>query len=243
VFRNRERTIREQKILGEGDAELFAEGGAPCVVAFHGFGGTAAEIRPLLDAIVAAGFAVDAARRRARAAAEKYGRFVLLGFSLGSLVAMEVASEHPAGLAGLAALSNALRLRMYSSAPLAAWTRMGWKMPDVYLLKPRAGDLVDPAAMGTLVTYDRHPLRAALRVYDAGVRVRGLVSRVECPALVLHGRRDIVCSWKNATWLAEHIGSRDVSVRIFEKSAHVIACDGERDEVAREVVGWLRRLG
>jgi carboxylesterase len=267
VFRNRERTVREQKMLGEGDAELFADGRSPCVVAFHGFGGTAAEIRPLLDAIAAAGFAVDAAllpghgtrpeelqdatyeswvdaaRLRARAAAEKYGRFVLLGFSLGSLVAMEVASEHPGGLAGLVAASNALTLRMHSAAPLAAWTRLGWKMPDVYLLKPRAGDLVDPAAMGTLVTYDRHPLRAALRVYHAGVRVRGLVSRVECPTLVLHGRRDIVCSWKNATWLAEHIGSRDVGVRIFEKSAHVIACDGERDEVAREVVGWLRRLG
>jgi carboxylesterase len=266
LFRNRERTIRDQRILGEGDAELFAEGRAPCVVAFHGFGGTAAEIRPLLAAIAAAGYAVDAAllpghgtraeelqdssyevwldaaRRRALAAADKHGRVVLLGFSLGSLVAMEIASEHPSWLVGLVALGNALTLRLHSAVPLGVWTRLGWKMPDVYLLKPRAGDLVDPAAMGTLVTYDRHPLRAALHVFQAGTRVRALVPRIECPTLVLHGRRDLVCSWKNATWLAEHIGTRDVSVRIFEKSAHVVACDGEREEVAREVVTWLGRV-
>ena len=94
-----------------------------------------------------------------------------------------------------------------------------------------------------LVTYDRHPLRAALEVYRAGPRVRAVVPRIACPTLILHGKRDRVCSWKNATWLAAHVGARDVGVRIFEKSAHVLACDGERDEVAREVVVFVGRLG
>jgi carboxylesterase len=72
--------------------------------------------------------------------------------------------------------------------------------------------------------------------------VRAAVGRITCPALILHGRRDHVCSWRNARWLAEHIGSRDVSVRIFERSAHVLACDGERAEVAREVVAFVKRV-
>jgi esterase/lipase len=126
--------------------------------------------------------------------------------------------------------------------PLALWHRTGRPLPDVYLLKPLAGDLVDPTAMGSLVTYDRHPVRAALEVYLAGERVRERVGRIECPTLVLHGRRDRVCPWKNAVWLAEHVGARDVSVRLFEKSAHVLAWDGERDEVAGEVVRFLARM-
>jgi esterase/lipase len=84
--------------------------------------------------------------------------------------------------------------------------------------------------MDRLVSYDRHPLRAG-------------VGLIDCPTLILHGRRDNVCSWTNALWLADRIGTRDVSVRIFENSAHVLACDGERAEVAREVVTFLARTG
>lgn len=267
MFRNRERTAREQKMLGVGELEFFASGRAPCVVALHGFGGTAAELRPVLDAVAAAGYAVDAAllaghgkrvedlqdatfetwvegaRARVREAQRAHGRFVLFGFSLGSLVAMQLASEAPEGLAGLVALGNALTLRGATSIPLGLWHRVGGVMPDVYMLKPQAGDLVDRRAMGSLVTYDRHPLRAALEVYRAGARVRRVVPGIRCPTLVLHGRRDLVCSWRNALWLAEHVGTRDVSVRIFERSAHVIACDGERDAVGREVVAFVKRVG
>jgi carboxylesterase len=106
----------------------------------------------------------------------------------------------------------------------------------------RAADLVDQAAQDSVLTYDRHPLRAALEVYRGGARVREVVGRIACPTLILHGRRDLVCSWRNATWLAARIASRDVTVRVFEKSAHVLACDGERDEVAREVAAFLARL-
>jgi carboxylesterase len=253
-------------MMGTGERELFADGEAPCVVAFHGFGGTAAEIRPLLDSIAGTGYAVDAAllaghgtrvealqaatfdawlagaRSRMRLAHERYGRFVLLGFSMGSLVAMELASEQPPGLAGLVVLGCALTLTAPMSVPFGVWQRLHLPLPDAYLLKPLAGDAVDPAALDLLVTYDRHPIRAAYEVYRAGPRVRALVPRITCPTLVLHGRQDHVCSWKNATWLAEHLGSHDVDVRIFERSAHVVACDAERGEVARETLRWLGRL-
>jgi carboxylesterase len=268
-FRNRSQTVREQRmlgILGEGDRERFAAGRGPCVVAMHGFGGTAAELAPLLDRVAQDGYALDAAllpghgtaveqlqdatfdgwvaavRARSEAAAGRQGRVVLLGFSLGSLVAMQIASEKPPWLAGLVALGNAVTLKPHTSVPLGLWRLTGRPMPDMYLLKPRAGDLVDQSVQDALFTYDRHPIRAALEVYLAGPRVREVVRDIACPTLILHGKRDGVCSWRNATWLAEHIGSRDVTVRIFERSAHVLCCDAERDEVGREVAAFLGRL-
>jgi carboxylesterase len=269
MIETRRRTLVTQKMLGHGPRELFAAGRAPCVVALHGFTGTAAELRPVLAAVRDAGFAVDGAlmpghgtlpvdlqpmtfddwvddaRRRTRAAIEAYGRVVLLGFSLGSLVAMQVASEDRrgdgSGVAGLVVLGNALTLGSASRWPLGLWARSGRPMPDIYLLKPRPGNLVDPACSDELVTYDRHPLRAALEVYRAGLRVRGVVGRIVCPTLVLHGRQDAVCPWSNAAWLAAHIGARDTSVRVFDRSAHVLAWDGERDAVASEVVSFLGR--
>jgi carboxylesterase len=274
MIHSRKRTLREQRMLGAGELEFFAAGKAPCVVAMHGFGGTAAELRPLLDRVSAAGFAVDAAllpghggrvedlqalsyaawvdasRARLGAALATYGSAVLLGFSLGSLVATELAGERGEldvslprkGIVGLVVLGSAITLAPHTSVPLGVLHALGVPLPDAYLLKPRAGDLADSTAMGSLVTYDRHPIRAAMEVYLAGRRVRGLAGRVTCPTLVLHGRRDMVCSWRNATWLAAHVGTRDVSVRIFERSAHVIACDHEREEVAAEVIAFLQRL-
>jgi carboxylesterase len=269
VFASRAQTVADQAMLGRGETEMFASGRAPAVVAFHGFGGTVAEIRPVLDAVVAAGYAVDAAllpghgsrvealqdltfddwlvasRARTVAALKQHGSAILLGFSLGSLLALEIASEGLAGVAGVVLLGNALTLAPHSSVPLGLVDRLGIALPDAYLLKPRSGDLVDPRAMGDLLGYDRHPLRSSLEVYRAGRRVKQLVGRVACPALVLHGKRDRVCPWQNATWLAEHLrqGScPDVSLRLYEKSAHVLACDGERDAVASEVVAFVKRL-
>jgi carboxylesterase len=266
MFRSREQTLREQKMHGHGPRELFADGRAPALVAFHGFGGTAAELLPTLRAVASAGFAVDAAvlpghgtratdlqdqtfetwlagaRARATAAAAKHGRVVLLGFSMGSLLALQLASERPAWLVGLAALGNAVTVRPHTSVPLGLWNRSGRPMPDAYFLKPFAADMVDPALMDTVVTYDRHPLRAALEVYRAGERVRPVVGRVDCPTLILHGKRDQVCHWKNAPWLAGHVGTRDVTVRLFEQCGHVLACDREREEVAAEVVRFMKRF-
>jgi carboxylesterase len=253
-------------MLGAGELEFFSPGKAPCVVAFHGFGGTASELRPLLDRVAQAGFAVNAAllpghggrvedlqattfeewvaagRAALRAAVAEHGRAALLGFSMGSLVAMQLAAERPEGLAGLVVLGNALTLTAPTSVPLGLLLAARVPLPDIYVVKPRPGDLTDKAAMGALLTYDRHPVRGAMEVYRAGSRVRGVVGRVTCPTLVLHGRRDSVCPWRNATWLADHLGTRDVTIRIFERSAHVVACDLERDEVAAETAAFLRRL-
>jgi carboxylesterase len=98
--------------------------------------------------------------------------------------------------------------------------------------------------MDHIFTYDRHPLRAAVEVARAGevLRKSGAVSRVSCPALVLHGRHDHVCSYENANFLARRLGSKNVTLRVFEKSAHVLAWDAERDAVCTEVVAFVGKL-
>jgi carboxylesterase len=266
MIQGRRRTVAAQRMLGHGPMEMFSEGRAPCIVALHGFTGTASELRPVLTAASAAGYAVDAAllpghgtgaehlqdltfddwlaasRRRVRDAIAAHGRVVLLGYSLGSLLAMQIASEQPVGLAGLFVMSNALTLGASSRVPLGLWARSGRPMPDLYLVKPRPGDLVDRSHEDQIVTYDRHPLRAALEVYRAGARVREVVGRITCPTLIQHGRRDAVCPWRHAMELAPLLGTRDVTVAVYERSAHVLAWDGEREAVTDEILARLAAL-
>jgi carboxylesterase len=266
ALHSRARTIATQRMLGTGDRDFFAPGAAPCVVAFHGFGGTMADVRPLLEPLARAGYAVEGAllpghgtrvedlqdrtfddwvaagRARLDAALATYGRVVAFGFSLGSLVAMQLASERPRGLGALVVASAALRLHPLAALPLAIVRALRVPLPDAYLVKRRAAELVDPAAMGEIVCYDRNPLRAAQQVYLGGLRTRVVVSAIECPTLVVHGRHDRVCPWRSARWLARRIGASDVSLRIFERSAHVLGCDGERRAVADAILRFVQRV-
>jgi carboxylesterase len=260
----RAHTERYGKSVGTDDGAAFVKAGrAPCVVAFHGFTGTTSELRPTLDELALRGFAVRAPllpghgshpselqdvtfdllvaemERELHAARDEHGHVVLAGFSLGSLVAMELAARRPAGLCGLVLLGNALALTPPVNAALGFVDRRGWKLPDWYLLKLWSSDVRDPAQRKRVKAYDRDPLRAALEVYRAGVRVRERLGLVECPTLVLHGARDRVCPASNVTLVSEALGTRNVRTRIYAKSGHLIAADHDRLEVADTVASFV----
>lgn len=258
----RSHTKRRGRLVGTDDGGAIArEGRSPRFVAFHGFTGTTSEIRPLVDAVSAKGFAVRAPLlaghgsnacelqdatfdRWVDAAAEELPSepFVLCGFSLGSLVALELASRRPAGLRGLVVLGNALCLTSPVSATLGFVDKRGWQLPDWYLLKLWGSDMRDPEMKKRVVAYDRDPLRAALEVYRGGRRVESKLASIVCPTLILHGAKDRVCPASNAKLVASKLGSIDVTTRIFPKSGHLVAADMEREDVAAEVLRFIERI-
>ena len=260
----RAHTDKHGHVRGEEDgAPVRRHGAAPCVVAFHGFTGTTAEIRPMLDALSTGGFAVRAPlltghgthpgklqdvtfdelvadmEKELDAARAEHEHVVIAGFSLGSLVAIELAARRPRGLLGLVLLGNALTLSPLVSAGLGLIDRRGWELPDWYLLKLWSADVRDPVQQKRITGYDRDPLRAALEVYRGGMRARARLAEIDCPTLVLHGARDRVCPSSNVALAARSLGSRDVRTRIYAKSAHLVAADHDRREVADAVTSFV----
>lgn len=263
----RRHTERYGCLVGTDVAAPFLTAGrAPCFVAFHGFTGSTSEIRPLLERVADRGYAVqapllpghgshpgklqdatfddwvDAMRREVVAAQARHERFVLCGFSLGSLVALELASEIPSGLLGIVLLGNAVTLTAPVRAALGFVDKKSWTLPDWYLLKLWSSDIRDPEQKKRIAAYDRDPLRAALEVYRAGRRVEPRLPLIKVPALVLHGGKDRVCPPGNMHLVAKSLGSTDVVTKLFPKSGHLVAADLERDEVASEVVRFLDRV-
>lgn len=263
----RAHTERSGKLVGSGDGKAFVrDGRGPCVVAFHGFGGTTTEIRPMLDVLAARGFAVRAPlltghgsqpaqlqdvtfedivsemQCEVDAARAQHEHVVIAGFSLGSLVAIELAARRPTGLRGLVLLGNALTLAAPVSAALALVDRRGWKVPDWYLLRVWPSDVRDPAQVDGLVAYDRNPLRAALEVYRAGVQVRARLASIECPALILHGAKDRVCPASNVALASDGLGSREKRTRIYARSGHLVAADHDRADVADAVASFVSSI-
>ncbi|HEY8079556.1 MAG TPA: alpha/beta fold hydrolase [Labilithrix sp.] len=255
------------RLRGTDDGSaIVREGRSPCFVAFHGFTGTTSEIRPVVDAVAARGYAVrapllpghgetpdrlqnttfsewtDAMQRELDAAIARHENVVLCGFSLGSLVAIELAARRPRGLLGLVLLGNALTLAPYVSGPLGFWHRRGWKLGDWYFLKLWSADLADREQRERISAYDRDPIRAAMEVYRAGLHCKDRLRHVDVPVLVLHGARDKVCPVANVEHARRALGSREIRTKIFPKSAHMLAADLERDEVSACVASWVAEM-
>lgn len=256
----RRHTERFGRLVGTDSGAPFVHAGrAPCVLAIHGFTGTTSELRPLLLRLAERGYAVhapllpghgstpadlqaatwedwvEAMRRELAAARRRHERVVLCGFSLGSLVALELAATDPEGLVGLVLLGNAIRLTAPVRGVLGFVDRRSWRLPDWYLLKAWSADVRDPEQRTRILAYDRDPLRAALEVYRAGRRVEPRLPLVRTPALVIHGQKDRVCPVSNAAYVAERLGSPRVTTRILPASGHLVAADVERESVAEEV--------
>ena len=263
----RAHTDRTGKIVGSDDGKAFVrDGRSPCVVAFHGFTGTTSEIRPMLDVLAERGFAVRAPlltghgshpaklqdvtfdelvsemQQELDAALAHHEHVVVAGFSLGSLVAMELAARRPTGLLGLVLLGNALTLSPIMSVPLGLADRAGWKLGDWYFLKLWNADLAEREQRARVSAYDRDPIRAALEVYRAGVRCRQRLAAIDVPALVIHGGRDKVCPASNLELARRGLGSRAVRTKLFPRSAHMVAADVDRAEVAACVASFVEEM-
>jgi alpha-beta hydrolase superfamily lysophospholipase len=180
--------------MGEGSpGAIDVQGGAPAVLAIHGFGGTPLEVElvvdvarelglrsraPLLpghgtdtDRLAQTGFrewfaAADAALSDLAPAGRPA---VVFGLSLGSLLAAHLTATRPSDVLALGMLANATRLTPLTTAwPLRIIERL--HVPDFGI--PKAGaDIEDPVARKTHLTYRLQRVHGAIDVMRTGERV------------------------------------------------------------------------
>lgn len=247
------------------DAAPFeSDGRAPACLLLHGFTGTPFEIRPLGEALVAAGFAVRAPllpghgttvddlmdRRRkewceasesAASNLAKDGPIVLVGLSLGALLALRIAALRPELVRGVVALAPALRLRAWSEWPLAALSKLR-AAPRIGIPKMGGSDIRDRAMRARNPSYRSQPLRGAVQLYRLARDVEGLLGRVSAPILCIHGARDHTVPPFATDEVLRGVASAERHRVILPESGHVLPLDVEREKVAREVVAFVERI-
>jgi len=252
-------------LQGTGDpSPVRVQGVEPALLAIHGFGGTPLEVRLVVEVAAALGLeayapllpghgtnARDLARTRyddwLRAAETAFDsvrgssrRVVVIGLSLGSLLAAELAVKHPDEVCALGMLANATRLT--SPFPALALRLVDrFHVPDFYV--PKAGpDIGDPEARATHQTYGLQPVRAAIEVLRAGERIEGLLGGIRAPAFIAHGARDMVCPVANAERVAQKLGSADKTVVILPRSHHIVTRDYDREILRRALMDFVGRV-
>lgn len=251
-------------LMGEGVADaLSAAGRAPTVLAFHGFTGTPQEVALVVDVAQELGLAAEApllpghGRRVAElarttfadwlAAAEAHydraaarGPVVVAGLSMGALLALHLAKNHPESTLGVVALANAMWLgHPWPTLPLQLIGRL--RLPDFWMSKT-APDLGDSEQRAVHLTYNAQPIHAAISLLKAGQELSEQLHRVHSPTLLLHGALDAVAPVQNAFRVAVRLGTTDKRTVVFERSRHILTRDVERDAVRAELLAFIRRV-
>ncbi len=240
-------------------------GGPDAVLLLHGLTGSPYEVRPVADRLNAAGARcvgpvmpghggdpralaalpwpawVEGARRELHRL-DGSRRVLVVGCSMGALVACALAHDEPGRVAGIALLAPALRLA--GTARVAAFLGRRTALGRLCPLLPKLGgsDVRDPLQRAANPTMPAVPLAAVGELGELARHVDGLLPRVRAPALVVAGRRDHTVKLGGARRIAARIGSGPAQLVILDRSFHLVGIDVEREACADAVAAFFARL-
>ena len=234
-------------------------GGPHGALVLHGFTGSPVSMRPLAEALAAAGFAVEMPRlpghgtavedlaetgwddwlteaeRALGTVAERAasGKVVVVGLSMGGALTAALAQGHPE-LAGIVLIN----------APVAAPPELAAGIEEmlaggVEVIDSIGGDIADPDA--DEVSYESTPLRPLVTMLMAGQDVRERLPEIRQPTLIITSRQDHVVSPADSDVLAEHIAG-PVERLWLEKSFHVATLDYDRAELETATVAFATKV-
>lgn len=247
--------------LDPGSFELVGrDGGDDDVGALllHGFSGSPTEIRGLAEHIAARGVHVhapllpghglhhrdleravrgewlDTARTALEVLRRRHRKIVVIGQSMGGLLALSLAAEY-ADLAAVVALAPALAINR-----LAHLSRISAVLPRyIPKFEERSPDLVDVAQLQQVWSYSHTPLRAVREVLALARDVHLSLPRVTAPLLVVQGARDRTVRPVSSHRVIARAGSTTKELLWLEGSGHIVAVDADRERVWQKVGDFL----
>ena len=253
--------------LGVNTAEFFFPGNGVSVLLVHGLTGTPYEMRSLGERLAARGARVHGVRLAGHAEApealgqvgyenwyesvvqgfeelRQYGEpNVVVGLSMGAVLAARLAADQREAVAGLVMLAPAFFLPPATSIVLKAVRMLGGITDKLYLYNSMGSDIHDAGARGIHPRCALMPLNAPFKLLDLSALVRPRLAHITQPALVMHAKQDHTCPQrKNVNFVMKHLASAEKRAIELEESYHVITVDSEKDRVAHEVIEFVDRF-
>lgn len=239
-------------------AEPFSHQGGPVgVLVCHGFTGTPQSMRPLAEALAAAGFTVElplwpghgttvedmiatgwddwsaACESTYKELTSRCDRVVAAGLSMGGTLAAWLAANHPE-------LAGAILVNAAIEPPAPEFVETVKAMLEAAPTIDAIGnDVADPDV--TELAYDKTPLAPLLSLLGAQRELVPQLERITSPLLVFTSPQDHVVPPSSSDFLVERV-SGPVERVTLERSYHVATLDYDRDEIARRSVEFVRTV-
>lgn len=184
------------------------------------------------------------ARKALEEAEGEDGRAVIVGHSMGGLLALNLAAETPGKVRALVLAGAAIHL----ASPFTPGHFLGFLQPVLGRVF-KSWDMTPFYTDRKMLASDRNYRRAPMSSIDTMIELVSLTRKglgaVTAPTLVLQGRRDRRVSWKSAGMILNGISTPayEKSVRYFPETDHEMFRDCERDQVITSVMEYLASLG
>ena len=163
-------------------------------------------------------------------------RVVVMGLSMGGLVALHLAALRPERLAGVALVAPALRLNIAGARliPLLART-------DRHAAVDPRRAFAEASLAANSTNYLDAPIAAVHSLVQFGKLVERELPRVRVPLLILYPSRDRVVRPESARIIHERSGTPAAQKRLlaFERSGHEMLQDRQRDEVVAAIMTFI----
>ncbi len=250
-----------------GGESFFFRGGSTGVLCLHGFMASPAEIRWLGAHLAAQGYTVyaprlpghatdhhDMARQHWQdwytAAVDALGilrsqceQVFVVGHSMGGMLGLLLAAN--ARVDGIAALATPVQFnnRSMAAAYWAKWLRPYTDQTDRSALLQTIHD--EQTRRGEVVIGRvRHNLWSTAAVAElfalAGI-VRGCLSSVEVPLLLVYSKADVTVSLDSRDTILANVKTQVVEQHTLEHSDHILPQDSERETVFALVADFIHR--
>jgi carboxylesterase len=255
-----ERTSSDPSAVTADGAPFFFRGQTTGCLLLHGFSAAPQEMFFLGEQLHAAGHTVSGVRLAGHGTSlEDFARatrqdwyasavdglmelrahgtpLAVVGQSMGALLALQLAADHPDDVAAVALLAPAVRL----SRRWLHWIRPLVRLvagPQRFINKSRS-DIADPEARAQRRTYSRISLTAFSELLELQRAVRQVLPRVRQPVMIVHSCDDHTCSPASVDILKRSLAGK-VQTLILENSYHVVSVDKEKDRVAATVATFI----
>ena len=224
----------------------------------HGFTGTTQSMRPLGEALAAAGYTVigprlaghgisPAAMARTTAAdwiasvdealaklRETCSQIFMVGLSMGGTLTLYTAAKHADILKGAVPINAAVQLNSADMAGAALDAHMPATVPGI------GSDIKKPGVVE--LAYKEVPVPAFRQAYALFSVTHDLLPKVTCPVLVIQSRDDHVVDPSNGPRIVRRLGSSRIDLRWLNDSYHVATLDNDLPLICSETLAFIRGI-
>lgn len=234
------------------------------VLCLHGLGGGPYEMRPLAPLLQAQGWAMEAivypghdqpgpempasawmdwyaaTEQAFDRLAARFDRVVVVGFSTGCPLALELALRRP--VAALVLLSPFMAIARPVPWLPRAELLVPWVAPWLKTVHRTALAIADRAAREAadrVAPYRTFHLGAVQSALELIERVRPRLGDIQVPTLIIQPRRDRVVDPAGAAMVLASLGSAQKQLLWLDRSDHILTLDYDRDQALQAIGDFL----
>ncbi|GAB4301578.1 MAG: hypothetical protein Kow0090_17100 [Myxococcota bacterium] len=162
-------------------------------------------------------------------------RIVVVGLSMGGLVALELGMNHPEKIAGVVAVAAALKFR----DPLAGASKLLSKVVK-YWDSPESFNDKELAKKST--NYPKFATDSFASLYEYSKIIASRLSELHVPIRILQSKADQIIAPESANIIYEKVSSRIREIVWFKKSGHEMMMDMEAESVFKEIIEFTLKF-